>query len=73
MGDKNTKFFQTVANIQMRHNYIHKILDNNGIWTDDQNCIVQVFTREFQKRFCKDPNNKISVAVPLSRDIILAV
>lgn len=34
-GDKNTKFFQVTATIRKRHNYIQKIIDENGIWSDD--------------------------------------
>lgn len=31
LGDRNTKFFQTVATIQKRHNVFYKIMDKNGI------------------------------------------
>lgn len=40
-GDKNTKNFQMVATIRKRHNFIGSILDENGIWSDDQHFICR--------------------------------
>lgn len=42
-GDKNTKFFQTAPTIRKRQNFIHKIEDENGIWSKVQNAVSQVF------------------------------
>lgn len=40
MKDKNTKFFQVTATIRKRKNYIRQIMDENGIWSEDQNLIL---------------------------------
>lgn len=43
MGNKKTKFVQTAATIRKRHNYIRRIMDENGNWSIDQNFVLQVF------------------------------
>lgn len=30
LGDRNTKFFQTVAKLHSRHNHIHELHTSNG-------------------------------------------
>lgn len=52
--DKYTKCFQLTAIICKRKNYIWKILNENDLWSDDQNAILQVFARELNRRFKKD-------------------
>lgn len=44
-------------------------LDQDGIWSDDQDHILQVFAREFHKRFHKDPKTSSRIAIPFSTDI----
>lgn len=44
-------------------------MDEYGIWLEDHNFILQVFSQEFQKHFKKDRNNYVQMAVPFSRDI----
>lgn len=58
------------ATIWKRHNYIFKMLDEIESSQMTQKCILQAFTREFQKRFSKNPYNNVCLAVPLSKDII---
>lgn len=69
LGKKQYKIFQIAATTRKRHNYIRKILDKNGIWSHDQNFILQVFPREFQKRFSARPFMNIREAIPMSKDI----
>lgn len=45
------------------------MMDENVIWSNDQNFILQVFTQESHKWFKKDPNNNVRLAVSLSKDI----
>lgn len=63
MGDKALNFFRLLATIRKKHNYIQKFLDDDGIWSDDQNLFLQVFTREFFKNFGRDPNTNIQIAI----------
>lgn len=48
-GDRNKIFFEVVAAIRKRKNFIWKSMDEKGIWSEDQNCILQVFLNEFQE------------------------
>lgn len=68
-GDKNTKYFQIVATITKGKNFIWNIMDERGIWSDDQNVILQVFSNEFNRRFKKDSVIALHQAVPLSTDL----
>lgn len=47
-----------------------KIKDGNGIWSDNQNVILQAFSDELYLRFKNDPNVNIHEAISLSRDIL---
>lgn len=69
LGDKSTKFFQTMATIKKRYNTIRKIKDVQGNYFEDQLGIAQVITREFESRFKSDPACNSSLAIPLSADI----
>lgn len=53
-GDKNTKYFQMVATIHKSKNHTWKIMDENGLWSEDKNAISQVFSKELCRRFKKD-------------------
>lgn len=44
-------------------------MDENGIWLEDQNVILQVFLKEFYKSFQKDRNVNIQRMIPLSEDV----
>lgn len=46
-----------------------KSIYENEIRSEEQNLILQVFSKEFTKRFRKDLNSIIHMAIPLSRDI----
>lgn len=63
LGDRNTKFFQTMATIKKRHNTIRKIKDAQGIWFDDQPGITEAITKEFENRFNR---NRIVIRLMLS-------
>lgn len=69
MGDRNTKFFfQVAVTIRKRQNYIQKIIDENGIWSEDQTYFVGVFKRSY-KEIQKDSNVNMQMAIPLRSDI----
>lgn len=57
--DKISKVFQVTVTIWKRKNIIWKILDEQRIWSKDQNVILQVFSDEFHRRFKKDLNVNI--------------
>lgn len=44
-------------------------MDENRIWSDDQNYILQAFSQEFQKRFSMDISTNVHGAIFLSKDI----
>lgn len=44
-------------------------MNENEIWIEDQNGILQVFSMEFSKRFRKNPNVNIQDAFSLSKDV----
>lgn len=45
-------------------------MDDNGTQSEDQNLILQVFSKEFTKKIKKDPNVNMRLAIPLSRYIL---
>lgn len=67
--DKKTKYFQVTVTIRKRQNFIWKVMDEHGLWSKDQNVILQIFSNEFYRRFKKDPNAMPSKDISLSRDI----
>lgn len=44
-------------------------MDKYGIWSEDQHDVLQVFTKEFNRRFEKDPDAVPHQDIPLLRDI----
>lgn len=44
-------------------------MKENGIWSEDQSCILQVFSTEFCRRFKRDLNVNICQPILLSRSI----
>lgn len=68
LGDRNNKFFQTIATIRKRQNSTFRIRDTQGIWYEDQQEIIQTITKEFERRFRKDNSINLDQAIPLSRD-----
>ncbi|XP_050385675.1 uncharacterized protein LOC126802153 isoform X3 [Argentina anserina] len=54
LGDMNTRFFQTHANIRRKSNYIFKIMDNTGNWATSEQDIADVLVHEFKKQFHLD-------------------
>ena len=51
LGDKNNRYFQTLALDRRRKHKIWKKRDSEGIWYDDQMEISKVFINDFSKRF----------------------
>ncbi|XP_062020763.1 uncharacterized protein LOC133737170 [Rosa rugosa] len=54
LGDKNTRFFQTRANIRKRSNRITRIQDSTGNWIENDEGIIRTFVHDFKKRFHLD-------------------
>lgn len=52
-----------------REIYIWETLDQNGVWSNDQNFILHVFSREFCHRFKKDHQLLTQQVISLSKDI----
>lgn len=44
-------------------------MDGNGIYYEDQNGILQVFSNDFCRKLKKEPSISILQTIPLSRDI----
>ena len=51
LGDKNTRYFQTVANVRRKRNEISKIKDNQGNWWWRGEGKERVFIEDFKSRF----------------------
>lgn len=45
--DNNTISFLNSSHYQDEENFIREIVDENEIWKEDQNAILQVYSREF--------------------------
>lgn len=70
LGERNTKFFQTIATIRKRKYTIRRIKDAQGNWFDDQQGITQVITREFERRFKTDTLCNLNYALPFPTDVL---
>lgn len=57
------------ATIRKSYTFIWKVMDEDGLWSEDQNTILQILSIGFCRRFKKDPNVVPSHAMYLSRDI----
>lgn len=55
LGEKNTKFFQTMMNVRQKRNEILKIKDNMGFWWLKGEGMEQVFMQDFKLRFTGHP------------------
>lgn len=51
LGDRNTKYFQTFANIRRKRNEISKVKDSNGPWWVKGEGLKEVFVQNFKLRF----------------------
>lgn len=51
LGVRNTKYFQTFANIRRKRNEISKGKDNNGHWWVKGEGLKEVFVQSFKLRF----------------------
>lgn len=59
-GDRNTRFFQTMAP-KIPHDFIFKLKDNQGNWVDDQDQIQSLLRESFQDRFSFDVAQQRSI------------
>lgn len=56
------------ATIRKKKTLFKKIMDETGISGGPECCIAGA--KEFRKRFRKDPNVSVQLAIPLSKDIL---
>lgn len=47
-------------------------MDECGIWSKDHFDVLQVFTKEFTRKFKKDSQLMVHQTIPLSRDITVS-
>lgn len=52
--DKYTKYFQTTATVNKKEKLILKIMDEYGIWPEDQNLTCRFFSNKFNRRLKND-------------------
>ena len=57
-GDKNTKFFHAQASEKRKQNTISGLWNNNGVWCDEKESLVQVATSYFEAIYTtSNPSN----------------
>lgn len=56
-GDKNSKYFHTVASKRRRNNQIHKLLNDDGVWCDWENGLRNLMQEYFSKLFSFSESN----------------
>lgn len=57
LGDKNTKFFQTMTNIKRKRNEVLKIEDTACFWWLKREGMEQIFVQDFKLRFTGHSNS----------------
>ncbi|KAK6160956.1 hypothetical protein DH2020_004337 [Rehmannia glutinosa] len=62
-GDKNMAFFHKTASGRRDRNRVEKILDDSGVWIEDEEAMKGVFTDYFQNLFTSEPNLDMSRAI----------
>ena len=61
-GDQNTNFFNNFATARKKRNYIHKLLDDNGEWKEDNESMKALIDNYFQLLFTSEvsePNEDV--------------
>ena len=48
-GDRNTRYFHTVAKSRRRNNKVERILDSNNLWRSTDEEITSIFLEYFSK------------------------
>ena len=55
-GDRNTNFFHNFASARKKRNYIKRLLDDSGVWRENNEAMRSLITEYFQHLFSAEVN-----------------
>ena len=55
-GDRNTSFFHNFASARKKRNYIKRLLDDSGVWRENNEAMRSLITEYFQHLFSAEVN-----------------
>ncbi len=62
-GDSNTRFFHCRATQRKCHNHIHRLKNNDGVWTENQDQVPQLFLEYYTNLFTTETPSQIEKVV----------
>uniref|UniRef100_A0A2N9F767 RNase H type-1 domain-containing protein n=1 Tax=Fagus sylvatica TaxID=28930 RepID=A0A2N9F767_FAGSY len=69
-GDSNTRFFHCRATQRKRRNHIHRLKNNEGVWTENQDQVPHLFLEYYTNLFTTETPSQIEKVVENIRPVV---